>query len=115
MQVEVTTDGNVDGTQELIRQVTTTVTECLSRFGDRLTRVEVHLGDENAAKSGAADKRCTIEARPSGQQPVAVTHHASTVEDASRGAVHKLETLLDRRFGRQDDRKGGKTIRTAES
>ncbi|MEL6796637.1 MAG: ribosomal subunit interface protein, partial [Planctomycetota bacterium] len=38
----------------------------LGYLADRLTRVEVHLGDENAHKSGPADKRCLIEARPKG-------------------------------------------------
>ncbi len=104
MQIEVSTDNNVEGTEELIRRLKAEVQDDLSRFSDRLTRVEVHLGDENAAKSGAADKRCTLEARPAGQPPVAVTNHAATLDEACSGALHKLENLLERRFGRLDDR-----------
>lgn len=111
MQIEITTDRNIEASDALIGRVETEVEAGLSRFGTRLTRVEVHLGDENAGKSGPADKRCMVEARPAGQQPVAVTHHSPTVDEACRGAVQKLRKLLDTRFGRLDDRKGGESIR----
>jgi hypothetical protein len=52
-----------------------------------------------------------LEARPAGQQPVAVTNHASTMDQAFSGALQKLQNLLESRFGRLDDRKGGDTIR----
>lgn len=111
MQIEITTDDHIDASDEMIAGFESEVESGLSRFESRLTRVEVHLGDENAGKSGADDKRCTVEARPTGQQPVAVTHHAATVDEACRGAVQKLHKLLDSRFGRLDDRKGGDSIR----
>ena len=114
MQIEVSTDHNVDGSDELTSQVAADVTDALSRFSEQLTRVEVHLGDENVDKGGAADKRCMIEARPAGQQPVAVTNHGATVEEACGGALRKITSLLDRRFGRLDNRKGGATVRRAE-
>lgn len=76
-----------------------------------ITRVQIHLGDENAGKSGAADKRCVMEARPAGRQPVAVTHKAATLEEACDGAAEKLGNLLESKFGRLDDRKGAASIR----
>ncbi|MEP7204127.1 MAG: ribosomal subunit interface protein [Ilumatobacteraceae bacterium] len=111
MHTEVTTDHNVDGSEEMIRQVVAEVDAALARFSDRLTRVEVHLGDENASKGGSADKRCMLEARPAGQQPVAVTHHDATVSDALTGALRKLGNLLESKFGRIDDRRGAPTVR----
>ncbi len=114
MQIEVTTDRNVEGTDELIGQLATAVESALARFSDRLTRVEVHLGDENAGKSGADDKRCIVEARAAGQKPTAVTNHASTLDEACSGALRKLTRLLETRFGRLDDRKGGATIRQGD-
>lgn len=111
MQIEVTTDHNIDGGDDLSRGVQAEVDAALSRFRDRLTRVEVHLADENAGKHGAADKRCTLEARPRGMKPLAVTHHAATLDEARDGALRKLETVLERTFGRLDDRKGRDTIR----
>jgi len=114
MQTEVTTDHNVEGSDELIRQVVAEVDAALARFSDRLTRVEVHLGDENAGKSGTADKRCMLEARPAGQQPVAVTHFDASVSEALTGALRKLGNLLESKFGRIDDRRGAATIRRIE-
>ncbi len=115
MQIEVTTDRNVEGSDELIHRIEANVDSALARFRDRLTRVEVHLGDENAAKSGADDKRCMLEARPAGQKPVAVTNHAASLDEACGGALQKLENLLESRFGRLDDRKGRATIRREEA
>jgi ribosome-associated translation inhibitor RaiA len=114
MQIEVTTDRNVEGGDDLIDEVRTQVDSALERFSAQITRVEVHLGDENADKSGAADKRCTVEARLAGQQPVAVTDHASSLDAACRGALRKLTNLLGTKLGRQNNRKGGATIREAE-
>ncbi|HVL02929.1 MAG TPA: HPF/RaiA family ribosome-associated protein [Acidimicrobiales bacterium] len=114
MQIEVTTDRNVEGTDELIGQIETAVESALSRFSDRLTRVEVHLGDENAGKSGSDDKRCMVEARAAGQKPTAVTNHGTTVDEACSGALRKLTSLLETKFGRLEDRKGRATIRQNE-
>lgn len=111
MQVEVTTDHTVQGGDTLIREVEAEVGAALSRFSERLTRVEVHLSDENAGKHGATDKSCTLEARPAGQQPVAVTHHAATLVEARAGALQKLRHLLESKFARLDDRKKRDSIR----
>ncbi len=114
MQIQVNTDDNIEGRERLIGRVEAEVGATLARFSDQVTRVEVHLGDENAGKSGGADKRCRMEARPSGQQPVAVTHHAATLEEAYEGAAKKLRNLLESRFGRQHDHKGTASIRDNE-
>lgn len=108
MQVQITTDNNVNSGEELRAQVTATVEATLARFAPQLTRVEVHLGDENSHKKGENDKRCVIEARLAGHQPVAVTHHAATLDDAIDGAADRLERLLDHTIGRlAADKKGG--------
>lgn len=77
MQVQVSTNHRVEGTRKLIGWLKAEAHEDLSRFRVRLTRVEVHLGDEDAGESGAADKHGTLEARPAGQLPVAFTNHAA--------------------------------------
>ncbi len=115
MQIEVTTDHNIGADDSHIGQITADVDAALARFSDRLTRVEVHLGDDNAGKGGQDDKRCTLEARPAGQQPVAVTNHAASVGDALAGAIRKLVSLLDSQFGKQSHRKGGATVRHPEN
>ena len=51
-------------------------------------------------KSGAEDKRCLLEARLAGHQPIAVSHEAATTELALEGALDKLTHSLDGTLGR---------------
>jgi ribosome-associated translation inhibitor RaiA len=111
MQIQVHTDQNVDVSDGVVRRIEAELGSALSRFSDHITRVDVHLGDESAGRSGETAKRCMLEARPTGQRPVAVTHHATSLGEACSGAVHKLETLLQTKFGRANNRKGGESIR----
>jgi ribosome-associated translation inhibitor RaiA len=101
MKIQVNTDHNIEGDERLAEFVKDVVEDALSRFRERITRVEVHLGDVNAGKPGDDDKRCMIEARLAGRHPTAVTHHASTVRDAVAGATDKIERALDRELGKQ--------------
>ena len=111
MQIQVNTDDNITGDEPLSSYVEGEVSRAIGRFEDRITRVEVHLGDENAGKSGAHDKRCLIEVRPARRDPIAVTEYAATVRAAVTGATKKLRKLLDSSLGRDADHKGGETIR----
>jgi len=103
MKIQLNTDVHIDGTEALAAQVSATVDEALERFSEHITRVEVHLSDENGGKSGQQDQRCVLEARLEGRQPVAVTHHAATLAQAVHGAAHKLARLLDSTLGRLHD------------
>lgn len=100
MHIQVNTDRHVEGTTELKHLVENTIKNTLDRFSTRVTRVEVHLGDENSHKAGGDDKRCLMEARLAGLQPIAVKHQAPTLELAIDGAVAKMERALDSRLGR---------------
>ena len=106
MQVQVNTDSNIDGREELIRRVEAEVEGTLGQYTDQITRVEVHLSDVNAAKSGGDDKRCLMEARLAGRQPVAVSHEAATLEEAVDGAADKMKRSLDSTLGRLGGHKG---------
>ena len=65
-----------------------------------MTRIVVHLHDDNGTKAGAHDKRCQIEARPKGLQPVSVTHKAESLDFAVDGAIEKLNHALSHQFGK---------------
>jgi ribosomal subunit interface protein len=106
MQIQVRTDNHIAGSERLTEHVETVVADALSRFGTRVTRVEVHLSDENAHKTGGADKRCALEARLAGMQPIAVTASAATLNQAIDAASDKLQTALDRAISRKEDPKG---------
>lgn len=94
MQIQVNTDNHIHAREQLAARVETVVEDALSRFGEQITRVEVHLSDENSHKNGQTDKRCMIEARINGHQPTAVSHHAKTLDEAVDGAATKLQKAI---------------------
>ena len=100
MQIQVHCDNRTEGNARLVGWVTDNVTSKLGRFDEELTRVAVHISDENGEKAGAHDKRCQIEARPKGQQPVSVTHKADSVHLAVDGALEKLHAALTSLYGK---------------
>ena len=104
--VQVNTGHNIRGGQKLDEHVQDTVNASLGRFGRQVTRVEVHLSDDNASKTNGDDKRCLLEARPAGHQPLVVTHVAATIDEAIDGAVDMMEKLLTRTFAKLRDPKG---------
>jgi ribosome-associated translation inhibitor RaiA len=103
MHVQTNTDRNIEGSAGLSAHVTTVVAAALERFSGQVTRVEVHLSDENSDKGGSRDKRCMMEARLEGRPPTAVTHQAATVDEALNGAAAKLVRSLTSTLGRLRD------------
>jgi ribosome-associated translation inhibitor RaiA len=83
--------------QETINEL---VENTLGRFEDKITRLEVHLSDENGHKNGQNDKRCLLEARIAGMQPIAVTTQANTFAEAAKDAVGKLKNKLETVLGK---------------
>ena len=104
MQVQVHTDSSINGSDSLTNAVEAAVQGAVRRWTPRITRVEVHLSDVNRRKGGADDKRCLMEARLGGLQPVAVTHLAGTLPEAIDGAAEKLKKSLESVLGRLNDR-----------
>ena len=102
MQIQVHTDHNIALHEPLSEHVKNLVEGAMSRFERRITRVEVHLGDENGHRGGRRDKRCTMEARLSGHEPTVVTHHALSVDEALSGAAHKLIAAVQHVVDRSD-------------
>jgi len=101
MLIQVNTDSNITGDEALAGRSQAIVQGALNRFGERITRVEVHLSDQNSdKKSGTAAMRCLLEARLAGLQPIAVSHQATTLEQAVEGAAEKLVHSLDSVLGR---------------
>ncbi len=105
MLIQVNTDNHIVGREELVAKVEASVAATLDRFADQITRVEVHLTDENAQKGGN-DKRCLMEARLAGMQPVAASHQAGSLIEAVDGAAEKLETMLGRTLDKLGETKG---------
>jgi ribosomal subunit interface protein len=106
MQILLTTDNHIEGSAKLTSYVESLVQNSLAQFNGRITRVEVHLIDQNSHKSGNSDKRCAMEARVGGMPPINVTADAATVDQALDGAVVKLEKSLRKTFDKLGDKKG---------
>lgn len=101
MQIQINTDRNITGDSHLGDTVETEVRNRLARFSDHITRIELHLRDENSAtKSGTADKRCLLEVRLAGQDPVTTQDTAEHLMQAITSAAEKMTRLLDTRLGK---------------
>lgn len=100
MQIQVHSDNHIEGSARRIEWISATVSSHLERFEEDITRIVVHLHDDNAGKAGADDKRCLIEARPKGHQPISVTHKAESVAFAVDGAIEKMQHALEHLFGK---------------
>ena len=105
MQFQFNSDSSVMGTENVAERIENAVRTKLSRFEDRLTRVEVHVSDENAHKGGSDDKTCLIEARPRGGKPIGVTEHAGDVDTAARKAAGTMAQRLERVLGKSERHK----------
>jgi len=112
MQVLVDTGHNVEGSEKFSHHIEADVRTALHRYADQITRVEVHLSDENGVKSGSSDKRCLLEARPTGHQPLIVSNDAATLQGAFDGAAKKMAHLLESTLRRLHHHKGDASIRT---
>ena len=102
MKIQVNTDNNIEGRAALAAHVEDTVAKALRHFSAQITRVEVHLRDENSETKGGTDKRCVIEARLEGMQPIAATSDAETINDAINSASDKLASALKRTLDRKN-------------
>ncbi|MGK2860566.1 MAG: HPF/RaiA family ribosome-associated protein [Chitinophagaceae bacterium] len=99
MTIQINTDKNIEGNERFTEYFTSLIEDELGRF-EEITRVEVHLSDENGSKEGQGDKRCLIEARLEGKQPIAVTNMGDTHEQAVDGAIEKLKVSLETILGK---------------
>lgn len=103
MQVQIHTDSSIRGNEHLTHAVEHAVEGAVGRWTKRITRVEIHLTDTNRHKGGADDKRCLMEARLGGLQPIAVAHQAGSLPEAIDGAADKLKKTLENTLGRLND------------
>ena len=103
MQIQINANSNIDGRERLTTYVTGVVEDALSRFRERLARVELHLSEEEGHRGGQDDKRCMIEARLKGRHPIVVTHEASSMNDAVGGALSKLKRSIESAIERLQD------------
>lgn len=106
MIFQVRTDNHITNSDEFSESIRADVEVAIgSRFGDRLRRVEVYLEDMNADKRGI-DTRCSVEIHLAGHPAVAAEGRAADVEAAVDLALDRVLRVIEKQFGRQDDRAG---------
>jgi len=100
MTIQINTDKTITGEKRSIDFFTSQIAEALQRFESHITRIEVHLKDENGKKDGFNNVSCLIEARLEGRQPIAITNQANTIDLAVSGAIDKIKTAIETILGR---------------
>src|ERR1700722_1138742 len=100
MTIQFNSDHHSTATEEFKAPLIASISEKLSRIAQHITRLDVHLKDENGNKGGLNDKRCMLEAHVQGSHLVSVTSHATTYEQAVAEAIDKLKSSLNTVEGR---------------
>ena len=95
MTIQFNTDKNINGNAEFTAPYIAQIKDEFSRYSNLITRIEVHLSDEDGNKNGLNAMHCMIEARLEGRQPIAVNNQADTNDQAITGAIEKLTKSLD--------------------
>lgn len=105
MKIQINTEHALEGHQALAAHLCGVIENALGHLADHITRIEVHLSDENGEDQdrGQNDKRCLIEAHLDGCRPLAVTAHAATVHQSVVAAADKLARLVEGTLGRLHD------------
>ena len=105
MQILLHSDPNTDGRQAMADHLKAVVTDAMGHLGERIMRVEAHLSDVNsAARTGADDIHCTLEARLVGLEAIVVKDSAGNAHQAIDGAVRKLRRAVESKIGKHDPR-----------
>ena len=105
MQIQINTDRSIEGHEALAAHVSGVVEDALSHLREHVTRVEVHLADEDGThhQSSRNDMRCTMEARLEGYHPLAVTAYADSLHRSVVSAADKLARVIESTLDRLHD------------
>jgi ribosome-associated translation inhibitor RaiA len=100
MKIQYNTDNNIEGAERHESFFSEQINKELKRFESYITRIEVHLSDENHKKGDLKIVKCQLEGRLEGQTPISVSNEADSSKRAVSGAIDKLKTSLDTILGR---------------
>jgi len=105
MIIQINTDRNIEGDKALAERIEAVVRDSVERYSEQITRVDVHLSDENSDKKVGTDaKRCLLTVDLAGLQPIAVSDQAQTLDQAVAGATKKLKHMIESTLGRLSNR-----------
>ncbi len=105
MQILLHCDPDSHGSQAMADHVESVVKNALGRFGERVTRVEVHLSDaDGQTKTGGDSIQCMLEARLAGLEAVVVHERADDAHRAIEGGMRKLKRSVGAAIAKHDPR-----------
>ncbi len=84
----------MESTPAIEQRITDKVDHALRHTGEHVTRVEVHVRDDNRGKGGPNDKRVTMEARIAGRQPLVVEDTGSDLYRVIDSSAEKLRRAV---------------------
>jgi ribosomal subunit interface protein len=94
MIIQLNADKNLTIHEAYETQISEKLNKDLERYSDHITRLEVHLSDENGNKSGQNDKKCLLEAKMEGKSPIVTSDLGNTYDLALKGATEKLKHAI---------------------
>ena len=109
MQIQINTDHNIEGREALFAHIREVIEHAMAHEAAHLTRVQVHLQDENGPKNGPNAMRCAMQARLERHQPLDVTCDAESMHQAIAGAADKQRRLVEHTLGRERDERRHRT------
>ena len=116
MQVQVHTDATIQGGESLETWVRDEVNTKLARLKEHVVRVEVFLTGVDALKTtGGPGKKCVLETRANGRQPVAVNAEAEKVKDAFNAALEKLRRAVESDLDKVRDKNIRESVRGVDA
>lgn len=103
MDIRFNSDNAINGSADMAQAVEDRLTERLeTRFGGRLTTIEVHVRDVDGDSNRADGIEARLEARPKSGDPIFVAERGEKPMDAVNSALGTLVNRLDTVFGKAD-------------
>lgn len=103
MDIRFNSDNAINGSADMARAVEDRLTERLeTRFGSRLTTIEVHVRDVDGDSNRSDGVEARLEARPRNGDPIFVAERGEKPLEAFNAALGTLVNRLDTVFGKAD-------------
>lgn len=103
MDIRFNSDNAINGSADMAQAVEDRLTERLdTRFGSRLTTIEVHVRDVDGDSNRADGVEARLEARPKNGDPIFVAERGEKPMEAVNAALGTLVNRLDTVFGKAD-------------
>lgn len=103
MIITFNTDNNVQGGDAFIAPLRAILHQKFEKYMHKISKIKVHLTDENGSKKGVDDKRCLLEAHIDSMEPIVCMNVAATYEESLSGAIQHLKTSLNKKLEKLED------------